>query len=71
MYNAVMVKKEQKKICDICGDIGQVSYFNGVSRFLISTEECSKCAGIGYELDSLRENKGGQTERKCKAKKNK
>jgi DnaJ-class molecular chaperone len=45
-----MAKKEQKKTCDICGGSGQLSFFKGVSRFLLSTEECSECAGTGYQL---------------------
>lgn len=51
-----MAKKEQKKTCDICGGSGQLSFFKGVSRFLLSTEECSECAGTGYELQG--ENRG-------------
>ena len=47
-----MTEKKQKKICDICGGIGQVSYFKGVSRFLLSTEECVECAGTGFYLNS-------------------
>jgi len=47
-----MAKKEKKKICEVCGGTGQVSYFKGVSRFLLSNEECEVCAGIGYILDA-------------------
>ena len=47
-----MTGKEQKKICSICGGTGQLSYFKGVSRFLLSTEECEECAGTGFLLDS-------------------
>jgi DnaJ-class molecular chaperone len=62
-----MVKKEQKDICEICGGTGQVSYFKGVSRFLLSTEECAECAGTGYQLDISEEkeaNKDGTKKRK-------
>jgi DnaJ-class molecular chaperone len=52
-----MAKKEQKTICDFCGGIGQLSFFKGASRFLLSTEECEECAGTGYRLES--ESKGG------------
>lgn len=45
-----MANEEQKKICDICGGSGQLSFFKGVSRFLLSTEECEECAGTGYRL---------------------
>jgi DnaJ-class molecular chaperone len=45
-----MENKEQRKKCDICGGSGQYSFFKGVSRFLLSTEECAECAGTGYQL---------------------
>ena len=64
-----MVKKKQQTVCDICGGTGQVSYFKGVSRFLLTTEECIECAGTGYQLDfsedkekkdnSVKKNKNG------------
>lgn len=47
-----MTRKDQKNKCDICGGTGQVSYFKGVSRFLLSTAECEECAGTGFQLDS-------------------
>ena len=37
-----------KKVCDLCGGSGQVSYFMGESRFLLSREECAECGGLGY-----------------------
>ena len=37
-----------KKLCESCGGSGQIQYFKGVSRFLLSTEECPECAGMGY-----------------------
>ena len=46
-----MAKKKKKIVCDFCGGTGQLSFFKGVSRFLLSTEECSECAGIGFHLD--------------------
>ncbi len=59
-----MAKKEQKTICDICGGTGQVSYFKGVSRFLLSTEECSECAGTGYMLEhNIDESKNFESEK--------
>jgi DnaJ-class molecular chaperone len=39
-----------KKECDTCGGSGQISYFKGVSRFLLSVEECDACNGIGYTI---------------------
>jgi DnaJ-class molecular chaperone len=46
----IMTKKKQKKTCDICGGSGQISFFKGVSRFLLTTEECAECAGTGFQL---------------------
>ncbi|MBU4262071.1 MAG: hypothetical protein KKC76_09395 [Proteobacteria bacterium] len=40
-----------KKICEICNGSGQLSSFMGVSRFLLSWEECPECAGLGYIID--------------------
>jgi DnaJ-class molecular chaperone len=37
--------------CPSCGGSGQISYFAGVSRFLLSFEECPGCAGLGYLLE--------------------
>jgi len=37
-----------KKTCETCGGAGQISYFKGVSRFLLSSEECPECSGFGY-----------------------
>lgn len=37
-----------KKTCEICNGSGQLSSFKGVSRFLLSWEECPRCAGLGY-----------------------
>ncbi len=37
-----------KKVCDICGGSGQTGSFQGVSRFVITWEECSECDGKGF-----------------------
>jgi len=50
-----MAKKKKKKFCGVCGGTGQVSYFKGMSRFLLSNDECEVCAGTGYELDTADE----------------
>ena len=42
---------EENIICSVCGGTGQVSFFQGVSRFLLTTEECPECAGTGQKLD--------------------
>lgn len=44
-----------KKTCDTCGGSGQISYFKGVSRFLLSCEECPACLGIGYIIEDNEE----------------
>ena len=40
--------EESKKICEFCNGSGQISYFKGVSRFLLSEEECPQCGGLGF-----------------------
>ena len=40
-----------KKTCEICNGSGQLSSFKGVSRFLLSWEECPQCSGLGYVID--------------------
>ncbi|HHK60801.1 MAG TPA: hypothetical protein ENJ73_03625 [Desulfobacterales bacterium] len=50
--NAKKAKKEKraKRCCPGCHGSGQVSFFQGVSRFLLTWEECPECAGLGYLL---------------------
>ena len=50
-----MSNEMQEKVCDVCGGSGQVSFFQGVSRFLLSTEECDACTGTGYQLNPVTE----------------
>ncbi len=38
----------RKITCQFCTGSGQVHFFKGVSRFLISTEECPECLGLGF-----------------------
>jgi len=60
-----------KKECDICGGSGQISFFKGVSRFLLSWEECPECNGIGYTIvaDNNKERVKGEKKNTEKAKK--
>jgi len=37
-----------KKECSTCGGTGQIGFFQGVSRFLLSWEECPQCCGTGF-----------------------
>jgi len=50
-----MSKKRQRKVCDICGGTGQISFFQGVSRFLPLNEECDACAGTGFQFNAAPE----------------
>ncbi len=36
--------------CPACGGTGQISFFQGESRFLLTTEECPNCFGLGHLL---------------------
>ena len=36
------------KICDICEGSGQVCSFKGVSRFVLTWEDCPICGGLGF-----------------------
>jgi DnaJ-class molecular chaperone len=47
-----------KKECDICGGSGQISFFKGVSRFLLSVEECDACNGVGFTIVEEKEKDG-------------
>jgi len=68
-YNIPM-KKDSSKTCPVCGGIGRVSFFKGVSRFLLSTEECQECAGTGCQLESEKDQREKQKPTKKKVKKN-
>ena len=36
-----------KKVCDSCGGSGQIGFFQGESRFIITWDECVECNGTG------------------------
>ena len=40
--------KQQPSPCPACGGSGQLNFFKGESRFLLSVEECPACCGFGY-----------------------
>ena len=42
---------ERKITCNSCGGSGQISFFQGVSRFLLTVEECHECGGLGYLVE--------------------
>ncbi|MDW7771355.1 MAG: hypothetical protein SCH71_00535 [Desulfobulbaceae bacterium] len=62
--------KKIKKTCPSCGGSGQICFFQGVSRFLLTMEECPECIGIGYLQKEVnagerkRENSGNKPDRK-------
>ena len=39
-----------KKECGMCAGSGQLTHFQGVSRFLLSWEECPECGGFGFVI---------------------
>ncbi len=47
-----------KKPCEVCEGSGQVSYFKGASRFLLSWEDCPGCFGAGF-VELPEEQEGG------------
>jgi len=51
-----------KKECPSCGGSGQISYFKGVSRFLLSNEDCPECSGLGFIVDESLPEDDGQAE---------
>jgi len=38
---------EPRQVCPTCGGSGEIGYFQGVSRFFITREECPACFGVG------------------------
>jgi hypothetical protein len=34
--------------CPVCLGSGQITYFKGVSRFVLSHEDCPECLGMGF-----------------------
>ncbi len=60
----------QHQPCPTCGGAGQINFFKGESRFLLSVEECPACCGFGYvqrdrvEEAENQEGKSDKSERK-------
>ena len=60
-----------KKECAACGGTGQIGFFQGVSRFLITWEECLECLGTGYvelEQDRAKTNQMKRTDKNSSGK---
>ncbi|CAK8713986.1 hypothetical protein KKHLCK_03040 [Candidatus Electrothrix laxa] len=49
--------EQQPPPCPTCGGSGQLNFFKGESRFLLSVEECRTCCGLGYVLEEDSEKK--------------
>ncbi len=47
-----------EEVCDICGGTGQLGIFRGLSRFIMTYEECPECYGTG-----IHQNDGDDQER--------
>jgi DnaJ-class molecular chaperone len=41
-----------KKECPVCLGSGELSYFKGISRFVLSQMDCPECAGMGFIIES-------------------
>ncbi|MCI5142959.1 MAG: hypothetical protein D3909_14765 [Candidatus Electrothrix sp. ATG1] len=47
--------QQQHPPCPSCGGTGQINFFKGESRFLLSVEECPACCGFGYVQEEEQE----------------
>ncbi len=57
-----------KKPCPVCEGSGQISYFGGESRFVITWEDCPDCLGSGLELTDEEEVKDDEKKNKTNTK---
>jgi DnaJ-class molecular chaperone len=39
---------EVKKTCEVCEGSGQICEFRGVSRFVLTWDNCPVCGGLGF-----------------------
>ena len=74
LYSAITVTDKRKKRtpCAVCGGSGQVGFFQGESRFLLTWEECPECCGTGLgsqvEGGEAREGPAGEDTRGARKK---
>ena len=56
-YSVPMSEKENipTRTCDICEGSGQVCSFRGVSRFVLTWEDCPICGGLGFTTGETQE----------------
>jgi len=45
------MQQQKKPVCPTCGGSGEIGFFRGESRFLLTREECPACFGLGYILE--------------------
>lgn len=57
-----MAKHPEPKTCEACNGAGQISFFQGVSRFFITWEECPLCGGLGHIPTESPEQEDGHAE---------
>ena len=57
-----------KRVCPECHGNGQTQYFKGESRFILSSDECTVCCGLGFIESQERPKSGGQSVDRLKAK---
>ncbi|SHO42909.1 hypothetical protein [Desulfopila aestuarii] len=51
--------KSARITCNGCGGSGQISFFRGVSRFVMDWDDCPDCLGTGYIEKPATEPKAG------------
>jgi DnaJ-class molecular chaperone len=56
--------QQVKKICEVCEGSGQICEFRGVSRFVLSWDDCPVCGGMGFLL--LEKDANGSTSKEAK-----
>lgn len=48
MADKAAITNITRKTCNGCGGSGQISFFRGVSRFVMDWDDCPDCFGTGY-----------------------
>lgn len=46
--------RDQQPPCTLCNGTGEIASFKGVSRFVVSRDECPACGGTGLDLFILK-----------------
>jgi len=57
-------QKNTRITCNGCGGSGQISFFRGVSRFVMDWDDCPDCLGTGYIEKTAIEPKIGERDGK-------